>query len=80
MKAVIEQEFFARVDPAATEEKNMTPDDACMEIGVAAVIDAFGPGTVNGAVNAPDAVQTKQIDPFRTASPEGLLEPGVGLP
>jgi hypothetical protein len=42
-EAIVIREFLAGVDPAETEEKNMAAGSAIEKIGIATVVDAFGP-------------------------------------
>ena len=61
-KLVVDGEFLAGADPAATEKKNMAADDADAEIGIATVIDAFGAGAADGAVDTPETTHAKHAE------------------
>lgn len=80
VKVVVQRELLAFANALPAEEEDMASDFADLEVGVAAVIDEFGAGSVNGAVDSPVLVQAKEGEVFRTSGATNLSQPHKRLP
>lgn len=58
-KTVVDGELFVGANAAFAEEENSAAGDAHFQIGIAAVVDAFGARAAHGAVNAPVAIEAE---------------------
>lgn len=61
-ETVIDGQFFAGVNPAATEIENMAADFAGVKVGVAAVVDQLGAIAADRGVDAPMTVEAEIKD------------------
>jgi len=72
---IVEGEFFARLDSAATEQKNVAHDFANPKVRVAAVVDALGSASSDFPVDIPVPAQAKHVARHATLAIEDSSQP-----